>query len=266
MKPISEKHTYAKAANLFHSICVQHVDEFIDNHKDEISDEWHEIHTMSSDLVEHSVPVFMCSYLRHQLKPDAQGEVHPAPDNAWYTRDNRMSLTIDRPEFTADQALDLGLITTMKSHEDEDKPSGIKRAISPITLNEKYDDSSGDLDALKQYCAYAVFQATFGHFWSNSKQYDDIGEIKYSSLGIRLGTPENGVFGPEDDPAISPDLRISTQMMWWSNMLSRTGYGFLTKNEEGDVPPRLIELLREKREEFAKLDLDIDDIQSRTNI
>jgi hypothetical protein len=111
-----------------------------------------------------------------------------------------------------------------------------------------------------------IFQATFGHFWSNSKQYDDIGEIKYSSLGIRLGTPEHGILGPEDDPTISPDLKISTQMMWWSNMLSRTGYGFLTKNEEKDISPYFIELLEKEREAFAALDLDIDDIQSRTNI
>ena len=138
--------------------------------------------------------------------------------------------------------------------------------MSAVTENEEYDPDSDDLVNLKACCSYAIFQATFGHFWSNSKQYDDIGEIKYSSLGIRLGTEEHGILGPEDDPAISPDLTISTQMMWWSNMLSRTGYGFITKNEEKDISPRFIELLEEQREAFAKVDIDIDNIQSRTNI
>jgi hypothetical protein len=54
--------------------------------------------------------------------------------------------------------------------------------------------------------------------------------------------------------------------MWWSNMLSRTGYGFIMADEDGDVPPQLREHLEKHRQEFADLDLDIDIIQSRTNI
>ena len=55
-------------------------------------------------------------------------------------------------------------------------------------------------------------------------------------------------------------------MMWWSNMLSRTGYGFIMANENGDINPKLIDALGAKRDEFAGLGMDIDDIQSRTNI
>jgi hypothetical protein len=66
--------------------------------------------------------------------------------------------------------------------------------------------------------------------------------------------------------SIAPDLTRSTQMMWWSNMLSRTGYGYITKNEDSDINPKLIEALEAKREDFNALGFDIDTIQSRTNI
>ena len=111
-----------------------------------------------------------------------------------------------------------------------------------------------------------IYQATFGHTWSNSKQYDDIGEVLYGSLGIRFGDGPDGVMGSESDYTIAPDLTRSTQMMWWSNMLSHTGYGFIMADEDKDVPPDLRKRLEDKRQAFADLELDIDIIQSRTNI
>jgi hypothetical protein len=55
-------------------------------------------------------------------------------------------------------------------------------------------------------------------------------------------------------------------MLWFTNFLSRTEYGFITRNEERDVDPLLIRLLEERREEFKALEVDIDSIESRTNI
>jgi hypothetical protein len=55
-------------------------------------------------------------------------------------------------------------------------------------------------------------------------------------------------------------------MMWWSNMLSKTGYGFITKNEDNDINPKLIEALKAKETDFNALGFNIDTIQSRTNI
>jgi hypothetical protein len=266
MEPLSEKHTYAKAANLFYDVTYNFVDHFIEHHKEGIIDEWHEVYTLSKDLVQHSVKVFMCGYLKNKLQPDKEGRVLETAGNDWFNRSNRMDLNLTRCPFSKGEALERRWISHVDNHEEEKEPSEFRRAMSHITENEHYDPESRDLQNLKEFCTYAIFQSTFGHFWSNSKQYDDIGEIKYSSLGIRLGTPEHGILGPEDDPTISPDLKISTQMMWWSNMLSRTGYGFLTKNEEKDISPYFIELLEKEREAFAALDLDIDDIQSRTNI
>jgi hypothetical protein len=55
-------------------------------------------------------------------------------------------------------------------------------------------------------------------------------------------------------------------MIWFTNFLSRTEFGFITRNEEGDVNPVFLKLLEDKRESFAKLGVDIDKIESRTNI
>ena len=55
-------------------------------------------------------------------------------------------------------------------------------------------------------------------------------------------------------------------MMWFSNFLSRTEYGFIVKNEDGDMDPRLIEMFLAKKEEFEQYKVAIDQIESRTNI
>ena len=104
------------------------------------------------------------------------------------------------------------------------------------------------------------------HTWVNEHQYEDIGEVLYSSLGLRFGNHEDGIFRPEGDYSISPDLTRATQMMWFSNLLSRTEYGFITRNEENDIDPLFAKLLEKKRAEFKELYVDIDNIESRTNI
>ncbi|MEM7297289.1 MAG: lipoxygenase family protein [Bacteroidota bacterium] len=243
MQPISEAHTYAKASNLFWDIVYEFVSKFIDDpeNKEQILAHWFEIHCFSEDLVNHSVPFFLCNYLQHALL-DGKGKMKG--DSDWYSQHHRMDLNDDRPEV-----------------------DGIKKAVSRITdKTEGGKVTDGDLNHLKQACTYMIYNATFGHTWSNSKQYDDIGEVLYCSLGIRFGDGPNGVMGPESDYSIAPDLTRSTQMMWWSNMLSHTGYGFIIADEDQDVPPALRESLEKHRQEFADLDLDIDIIQSRTNI
>ena len=247
MKPLSAKHRYAKAANLFYDVLVEYIDEFFHAHEDEIIKDWHEIHCFSQDLVEHAVEPFLCHHLQKALEANPEKNKTNTPKD-WYTTENRMDLTLERPKVS-----------------DEFK------AVSHITTLDKLDPSDKkqcqeELDKLKKACAYIIFNATFGHYWANSKQYDDIGEIRYSSLGIRLGQEPDGILGPEDDDTIAPDLKISTQMMWWSNMLSKTGYGYIMKNEQGDINPLLIKKLKEKEAEFAAVGVDIYTIQSETNI
>jgi hypothetical protein len=245
MQPISEAHTYAKAANLYWHVVYDFVDEFIEHphHKQRILDHWFEIYCFSEDVVNHSVPAFLCHYLQNALL-DGNGKFKDDGSTDWYHQHHRMDLKDERPEV-----------------------NGIKRAASRITdKKDGHQVTKADLEQLKQACTYMIYHATFGHTWSNSKQYDDIGEVLYCSLGLRFGNGPDGVMGPESDHSIAPDLTRSTQMMWWSNMLSRTGYGFIMANEEEDVPPQLREHLERHRQEFADLDLDIDIIQSRTNI
>ena len=242
MKPLSDKHTYALAANLFYNILKEYIDEFVEDHKQEIIDEWYDIYAFSKDLVKHSVSPFLCGYLQKATGANPHnGITHELP--SWYNSSNRMDLECPR-------------------HKLNGKP----KAVSIITNDEDYNPESNDMNHLKDACAYIIFNATFEHFWANSKQYDDIGEVKYCSLGIRYGSTEDGVLGPENDPEILPDSIISTQMMWWSNMLSRTGYGFIMSNEDNDIPPSLIRKLKDKEKEFADLGVSIYDIQSRTNI
>ncbi|MDX1647166.1 MAG: lipoxygenase family protein, partial [Longimicrobiales bacterium] len=244
MKPVSEAHVYARAANLFWDVVADHVEDFVEDHAEEIRRHWYELYRFSRDAVQHSVPAFLCGWLRRQLHED-DGTPAAPEDRDWYLTDHRIDLPLDgRPEVR-----------------------GERRAVSPVTEVEDFEHADpGDWKNLKQLCTYVIFQATFGHTWANSKQYDDIGEVLYCSLGLRFGDGPDGVLAPESDYRIAPDLTRSTQMMWWSNVLSRTGYGFLTRNEDDDIPPGLIEKLESRRRDFAALGMDIDQIQSRTNI
>lgn len=247
MKPLSSKHRYAKAANLYYDVLEDYIEEFFSTHEDLIIGEWHEIYSFSQDVIDHAVEPFLCRHLQkaHGANPK-EGKTNQPED--WYTRENRMDLKLKRPKVS-DKYKAVSHITTL---HDLDKNN--------------IEECKSELNKLKKACAYILFNATFGHFWANSKQYDDIGEIRYSSLGIRLGQEPHGVLGPEDDDSISPDLKISTQMMWWSNMLSKTGYGFIMKNEEGDINPLLIQKLKSKEKDFAEVGVDIYEIQSETNI
>jgi len=243
MQPISEAHTFAKASNLFWDVVYDFVSHYIDNpaNRAQILEHWFEIHCFSEDLVKHSVPFFLCNYLQHALF-EGNGKLKSKTD--WYADAHRMDLKEKRTEI-----------------------DGIQKAVSRITdKTDGADVTDADLNDLKQACTYMIYQATFGHTWSNSKQYDDIGEVLYCSLGIRFGDGPEGVLGPESDYSIAPDLTRSTQMMWWSNMLSKTGYGYIIADEDQDVPPDLKKRLEAQREAFAALDLNIDIIQSRTNI
>jgi len=246
VKPISDKHQYAKIAGLYWDVLDQFVSEFFDIHKSGIEEEWYEIYRFSNDLVQHSVPKFLCRYLSMQFqsqrdknKDDSEDKID-VPD--WYNTTGRMNI---------DQH-------AMKSF-------GQEKACSPITEHPEK-PREGEMDNVKQLCKYVIFQATMGHFWSNFQQYDDIGELKYATLGLRYGDSPDGALGPESDDSILPDKDICIETMWWANMLSRTGYGFIMKNEDEDIHPRLIELMKENEQKFAELNFSIYDLQSRTNI
>ncbi len=241
MKPISREHTYAHAENLFWDVVGDFVDYFFRQNLPMIKTEWHEIYCFSKDLVEHSVPLFLS---------DPEGREHEDPKAR---EQDRKRLKYYHERYRIDATLPRQRI------------DGELKCISPIT-HRKEDPSDEDISNLKSVCRYAIMMATFMHTYVNEHQNEDIGEVVYNSLGLRFGDDPNGIFMPEDDYSIAPDLTRSTQMMWFSNLLSRTEYGFITRNEEHDIHPYFSSILKSKKEEFAALNVEVDNIESRTNI
>lgn len=240
MSPISEAHTYAKAECLFWEVVNEFVEDFFKEYETQIIEEWYEIYCFSETLVANSVPLFHSNI------------------NTATLSENELNLHNDRVSYYHERyRLDPSL--------ERDKIDGITKTISPITKNAKEPDK-GDLAHLKSACKYVIMMATFMHAWVNEHQYEDIGEVLYSSLGLRFSDAEEGIFQPEDHYAIAPDLTRATQMMWFSNLLSRTEYGFITRNEEHDIHPDFIKVLEKRRKEFEALNVNIDNIESRTNI
>jgi len=240
MEPISDRHTYAKAENLFWELVEDFVEYFFKENEALIEKEWYEIYCFSNDLVNNSVPLFLSTVDESTLS-DSEKAMNKEKVKYFHERyrldPNLQRVTID----------------------------GVVKCISPITTNENAPEE-GDMENLKAVCKYAIMMATFMHTFINEHQYDDIGEVLYCSLGLRFGDSKEGIFRPEDDYSISPDVTRSTQMMWFSNLLSRTEYGFITRDEEHDVDPYFCKLLKSKTKEFAELNVEIDNIESRTNI
>lgn len=243
MQPLSDAHTCARAEALFWDLVVQYVDNFFDRRADEIRKHWFEIYCFSEDLVNHAVPV-----------------AFSAPQDAPPQGKNWTSLAQRRFDYYCQQ---YGFDPSLQ------RPvvDGQTRAVSRITSAKSFDDAEPqDLQNLKDACAYAIMVATYLHTWINEHQYDDLGEILYNSGGLRFGDKPDGIMAPESDYGIAPDLERSTQMLFFTNFLSRTEYGFITVNEENDVNPYFGQLLEDHRAEFAALGVDIDWIESRTNI
>ena len=241
MKVLSKKHNYAKAEKLFWKITKDYVHQFIEENKQAIIENWHEVYLFSDDLVNHAVPVYLSDIDLDELDPKSKKQAE------------------ERYEYYRFQyGFDDGI--------PRERINGELKTVSRITNDKVYDPQSNDLQHLKDACSYAIMMATFMHTWINEHQYDDLGEILYNCGGLRFGEKEEGVLAPESDLSIAPDLTRSTQQMWFTNFLSRTEYGFITVNEDGDVNPLFTHLLEENRSKFDDLGVDIDSIESRTNI
>lgn len=241
--PLSPAHVYPQAETLFWQVVGQFVDEFFDDYADGIRAHWYEAYRFSEDLVNHAVPV---AFTGPGNTPPEGGKWSELAQRRfdYYCRQYGFDPTLERPLV-----------------------DGQRRALSRITSARSFDEAAPeDWQNLKDACKYAIMIATFVHTWINEHQYDDLGEILYSCGGLRYGQKPEGIMAPESDRDIAPDLVRSTQMLWFTNMLSRTEYGFITRNEEGDVNPRFSRLLEAQRERFKALGVDVDAIESRTNI
>ena len=243
MKAVSLAHRCAKAERLFWEVLGEYVDEFFRRHEDGIKSHWGEIQRFADDLVAHSVPVFLT----------APQDAPPADPR--YQELARQRLLYYCQQYGFDP------------HLPRERIRGELKTVSRITAAGTYDAAQPqDWQNLKDACRYVIMQATYMHTWINEHQYDDLGEVRYSCGGLRFGDGPSGIMAPESDNGIAPDLTRSTQMLWLTNILSRTEYGFITRNEERDVNPHLIRLLEDRREAFERLGVDIDAIESRTNI
>lgn len=243
MKAISPAHTCAKAERLFWDVLGEYVEEFFRVHEDGIKHHWLEIQRFADDLVTHSVPVFLSA-----------PQDSPPPDDRYHLLAKQRLMYYCR-QYNFDPNLPRETI------------DGELKTVSRITGAATYEAAGPqEWQNLKDACRYAIMQATYMHTWINEHQYDDLGEVRYNCGGLRFGDKPSGIMAPESDNDIAPNPVIATQMLWLTNILSRTEYGFITRNEEGDVNPHLIRLLQDRREAFARLGVDIDTIESRTNI
>lgn len=233
IRPICAGHRYAHVANLFWDVLGEYVDEFFDQHAEGIAEHWFEVHAFSEELVEHSVPDFLCRF----LTKNAAGR--PPEARAWFSPEERMDIDVPRHVV-----------------------HGVARAVRPVTLSETA--SAADMENLKQVCRYVIHHATFKHTWANALQYDDGGEVLYNALGLRYG--DHGIFAPESDHSIAPPPDRASEQLWISRMLSYAVHGYIMRNEDRDIHPALLECLERRRADFAAHGFDIDIIQSRTNI
>lgn len=244
MQPISEGHKVAKAECLFWKLTGEYVDDFFERRKEEIRKHWLEVYRFSEDLINHSVPVFLT----------APEDAPPVGDHRWgeLAEERR---TYYEEQYGFDPSVERPVL------------NGVTTALSRVTSAKTFEEAGEeDWQNLKDVSRYAIMMATFMHTWINEHQYDDVGEIRYAGGGLRFGESEDGILSPEDDDDIAPELDVATTSLWFANILSRTEYGFITRNEEGDVNPRFADLLEAHRDEFASYDVDIDTIESRTNI
>ena len=240
MKPISPSHDSALAGKLFWDLISDFVEYYFKTYLEEIKNHWFEVWSFSEDLVNHAVPVYLSDVDLNKLT------------------EQERKLCLERREYYIFQ----------HSFDPDSKRrtlGGNLRVITPITEKKSNPDNE-DIENLKAACKYAINTATFRHTWINEHQYDDLGEILYNGGGLRFGKSEMGILGPESDMTIAPDLTSSTQQMFCANLLSRTEYGFITKNEYKDVHPYLIKLMKDNEANFKKFNVDINAIESCTNI
>ncbi|MGB7413032.1 MAG: lipoxygenase family protein, partial [Thermosynechococcaceae cyanobacterium] len=120
-------------------------------------------------------------------------------------------------------------------------------AISAIT-QVRTNPSARDIENLKQVCAYAIYHATIWHAWRNDNQANYGGEIDYARLALDYEVDE------------------AAFQLFIVNILVQVKHGYLTKNEENDIPAKFVALLKDQAETFKGAGYDVRKIRSRINI
>jgi Lipoxygenase len=135
--------------------------------------------------------------------------------------------------------------------------NGEVKAIRPIASSNTANEQ--DIANLKQVCKYLIYQCTYWHSCIHNEHNPEFGELKYGAL------LSNGSMGDEDDESVMPGQEAASIILGASHMLTNFKYGYILKNEDGDVPAKLIELVTSKRAEFEELGFDLNSLRSRLN-
>lgn len=138
-----------------------------------------------------------------------------------------------------EQWVDLNEVSAAR---DASKPS-----ISPIT-SKKTNPTSADIQRLIEACRYAIYHATMWHDWRNDNQRNYGGEVNYARLSLK------------------PSMDESAFQLFIVNLLVDIKYGYIVRDEDGEIPHNLIYLLREAAPDFLNEQYDIRDLRSRINI
>ena len=242
MEAISDVHLCAKTDQLFWSVITDYVDYFFKQNEAEIKTYWYEVYCMSEDVVKHAVPVLYSDTDVTTLSE--QEKEYNEKRKEYYDFKYCFDRKLERREF-----------------------DGEIKTVSTITAKENYEAGmEEDWENLKQFCRHAIMTSTYLHSWINGLQYDELGEVLYNCGGLRYGIKREGIIAPEEELSIAPDLTGCANNMWFSSFLSRAKYGFIMNNEENDIHPQLIRLLKENEKAFEALNFDINNVESRTNI
>ena len=128
----------------------------------------------------------------------------------------------------------------------DSRPAG-EKSISAIT-NTLSNPGADDIARLKQACCYAIYHATLWHDWRNDNQRNYGGEVEYARFSIDY-TIDEAAF-----------------QLFIVNLLVDVKYGYLSKNEDEDIPRNFVHLLKKALPQFEALDYDLKDLRSRINI
>ena len=141
--------------------------------------------------------------------------------------------------------------------------NGRTACVTPITTDTALNagNRAGNIENLKQVCRYLIFTCTFLHGYVNDRQFDIGGDPDWTSLGLRKDITDLAV--RPQDALTSFDKRCHVVI---TDILQNTKYGYIMKDEDGDVHPALKALLEEKRGQFMRLGMPIETIRSCINI
>ena len=118
--------------------------------------------------------------------------------------------------------------------------------MSPSTS--RVNPTNEEIEQLKQACRYAIYHATIWHDWRNDNQRNYSGEVAYARLAIDYSAAD------------------AAFQLFVVNLLVDIKYGYLSKNEDEDIPGNFVHLLKLRLAKFEAEGYDLRDLRSRVNI